>query len=224
MSKKPPLNPPGTAQGSPLLGPGTRLADKAASQDAQLCVDRDEMVARSTSPIKEVEAAKRYLERKCMTIVGEEYTTKSLSLTLLHMTQAKGVGRDAIDGMRAVALILEGLQVEEEARQQSERMDEIAEMMEKKCVSLVDSVAMAMGQMLEEAEGKVRDLVEVAAKMVQTSPSIPATYAVVAATVGEAHPNGHYNVPSRQPFWLGKMPRQSKSLLMSKMGVQHCQA
>lgn len=72
------------------------------------------MVNKSGSSIKGVDAAKRYLEHNSMTVKGEPYTTQSLSLTLLHLTQAKGVGHDAVDGMRAVAFILEEIELEEE--------------------------------------------------------------------------------------------------------------
>ena len=102
MSKRPPSVPPGASQKGPAAGAGARATERQGTQEAAKQTDRDEIIQKSSSPVKGVEDAKKYLERTCMTIADEPYTTRCLSLSLLHMTQAKGIGRDTIDGMRVV--------------------------------------------------------------------------------------------------------------------------
>ena len=53
--------------------------------------------------------AKEYLEKRCLVIIGEEYSPASLSMALLHLSQTTTLSKVVIDGLRATALILESL-------------------------------------------------------------------------------------------------------------------
>lgn len=92
----------------------------------------------------------------------------------------KGNGHNAIDGMRAVAFMLDEIEVMEEVWQMGERMEIVLEEMEARCVSMVDNVATTMGQLLEEVKDKVKSMVAEVHNILQSTIPRQVTYAVVA--------------------------------------------
>src|ERR1700726_4998614 len=101
---------------SPGDGPATTTWSKAAAiHDPNLNLNREELLKSVSRPVKSIETARKFLETKGYIIIGEEFTATSLGTTLLCLSQASGTSakdvKHAVDGMRAVAFLLEYVHV-----------------------------------------------------------------------------------------------------------------
>ncbi|KIJ53092.1 hypothetical protein M422DRAFT_242197 [Sphaerobolus stellatus SS14] len=104
------------------------------------------------------------------------------------MTQVKGIGKDAIDGMRVVALILEDMEVSEEMRQREERMRDVLERIENRCAAVVDEMGLTMGQIVAEMEDKLKEVKAGVGGLQRLIAPVPGSYAeVVSRRGGTAH-------------------------------------
>ena len=68
-----------------------------------------ELLRATISSVHNEKMVKEYLERRCLVIIGEEYSPANLSLALLHLSQTTALSKVVVDGLRAIAMILEGL-------------------------------------------------------------------------------------------------------------------
>ncbi|KIJ31604.1 hypothetical protein M422DRAFT_266634 [Sphaerobolus stellatus SS14] len=130
---------------------------------------REEILKDSISPVKNVKTSKQYLENKCLVISGEPYTVSSLSSALLHLSQSSRVLKAAIDGMRAIAILMEEISVVEEIMRCEEKMERIMVTMEKKCIALVDDVVGAMERMMEDTKKEMMEMKNLSSQMPPSS-------------------------------------------------------
>ncbi|KIJ46799.1 hypothetical protein M422DRAFT_249534 [Sphaerobolus stellatus SS14] len=119
---------------------------------------REELLKDTISSVKNAETANQYLESKCLVISGELYTFSSLSTTLFHLMQSSRVLKEPIDGMRAVAILLEENSVSEKLKRGEKRMEMIMATMEKKCITLVDDIVAAMERMMEDTKKEMMEI------------------------------------------------------------------
>ncbi|KAG1864430.1 hypothetical protein F4604DRAFT_1683425 [Suillus subluteus] len=71
-----------------------------------LLLPKDEILQQDYE-VKNKESSITYLEKSPFRQIGEPISNESLVLTILHITQYTGIPRVAIEGLRAVALLLE---------------------------------------------------------------------------------------------------------------------
>ena len=96
--------------------PGTRGSTQSG-QNPTAGKSREELLRATISPVHNIKTAKEYLESKCYVIIGEEYSPDSLSLVLLHLSQTSSLSKVVVDGLRAIALLLENMSLENLATQ-----------------------------------------------------------------------------------------------------------
>lgn len=116
--------------------------------------------------------------------------------------------------MRAVALILDELSIEEEARQHRKKVEDRTEEMECKYATMVDTVVMTMDQMLAETEKKLKEVCISMQEAVQTTFHRTDSYAAVAATNWQAHHGKVQSLTSEQAFLLEKEDAKAKQVLV----------
>ena len=85
----------------------------------------EELLKATISSVHDVKMAKEFLERRCLVILGEEYDTHSLSMALLHLSQTTSLSKVLVDGLRAIALILEKLRIDNTASKIAETVTEL---------------------------------------------------------------------------------------------------
>ena len=96
----------------PIIGiskrPETRLSTQG-DPNPTAGKTREELLRAVISTVHNEATAKEYLERKCLVIIGEEYSPSTLSMALLHLSQAPSLSKVLVDGIRAIAIILESM-------------------------------------------------------------------------------------------------------------------
>lgn len=86
---------------------------------------REELIRATISTVHDERTAKEFLERRCYVIAGEEYSLSSLSLALLHLSQTSALTKVVVDGLRAAAYVLEGLNTESTAIHTAEAINDL---------------------------------------------------------------------------------------------------
>ena len=87
---------------------GTRLSSQGESNPTA-GKTREELLRVVISTVHNVATTKEYLERKCLVITGEKYSPTNLSMALLHLSQTSALSKVLVDGLRAIAFVLEDM-------------------------------------------------------------------------------------------------------------------
>ena len=93
---------------------GTRL-NTQSDPNPTVGKTREELLRAVISTVHNATTAKEYLERKCLVIAGEKYGPVALSMALLHLSQTMALSKVIVDGLRAIAFVLEGLAIDNTA-------------------------------------------------------------------------------------------------------------
>lgn len=85
----------------PIIGiskqPETRLSSQS-KPNPMAGKTREELLRGVISTVHNEQTAKEYLERKCLVIIGEEYSPTALSMALLHLSQVPSLSKVIVDG------------------------------------------------------------------------------------------------------------------------------
>jgi hypothetical protein len=97
----------GNPNREPTPTPTTRT--RASTRNTvSLLLTKDEIIQQEFD-VKDTDSGITFLEKSPFRQPGEPLTNESLHLTILHITQYPGIPRTAVEGLRAVALILESI-------------------------------------------------------------------------------------------------------------------
>ena len=86
----------------PIIGiskrPETRLSTQGDPKPTA-GKTREELLRGVISAVHDETTAKEHLERKCLVIIGEEYSPTALSMALLHLSQLLALSKVLVDGI-----------------------------------------------------------------------------------------------------------------------------
>ena len=109
-------------------GQANRPETRGSNQNGQnpsVGQTREELLRATISPVHDVKTTKEYLEGKCYVIAGEEYNPTNLSMALLHLSHTSALSKVVVDGLRAIALLLESMNMENTATQTTKAITDL---------------------------------------------------------------------------------------------------